>query len=113
MEKNAGSHEISVTFRHTESTPALNKHAIEKLSLCLRRYGISDGDTHIILSVEKRDHTAEVQLHSRQFEVSVKSTTEDLYSAIDRTVELVDTQLRKQKDKLVSQKHGAEKRIEP
>ena len=113
MEKSSASHEISVTFRHTEPTAALKQHAIDKLTHCLKRYSVADGTTHIILSVEKRDHTAEVQLHSRLFEVSVKGTTEDLYSAIDRTVELVDKQLRKQKDKLVSQKHSSEKRLEP
>lgn len=113
MEKDSGSPEITVTFRHTDPSPALRQHAIEKLTHCLKRYGVSDGDVHVILSVEKRDQTAEIKLHSRNFEVSGKATTEDLYSAIDRMVETVDVQLRKQKDKHISSKHQAEKRIEP
>lgn len=113
MEKSSGSPEITVTFRHTEPSPALRQHAIDKLTHCLRKYGVSDGDAHVILSVEKRDQTAEVKLHSKHFEVATKATTEDLYSAIDRLMESVDTQLRKQKDKQVTLKHTAEKRIEP
>ena len=112
MEKSTGTPEITVTFRHTNPSEALRQHAIEKLTHCLKRYGVAEGDVHVVLSVEKRDHTAEVKMHSRSFEVSSKSTTEDLYTAIDRVMETVDTQIRKQKEKLVSHKHTSEKRIE-
>ena len=99
---------ITVTFRHTEPTPALKSYAIEKISHCTGKYihGIS-ADIQIILSVEKRDHSAEVNLKAKEFEVSSKAVTEDLYSAIDKVVDTVESQIRKQKERLRSHKHNA------
>ncbi len=98
---------ITVTFRHTESTPALKSYAIEKISHCVGKYIHVPTDIQIILSVEKRDHTAEVNLKGKEFEVSSKAVTEDLYSAIDKVVDTVEAQVRKQKERLRSHKHNA------
>jgi len=95
---------IAVTFRHTEPTEALKKHAEDKLNHCLKKYLHQDTEAHVILSVEKRDHTAEIVLKSKNHDLSSKATTSDLYSAIDRLVEIVNTQLRKQKEKITEHK---------
>lgn len=95
---------ISVTFRHTESTDALKNYAEEKLQHCMEKYIKSDTDVDVILSVEKRDHQAEVLVKSTRFDVTAKSVTEDLYSAIDKVVDSVSVQVRKQKEKLVEHK---------
>ncbi|MCB0325353.1 MAG: ribosome-associated translation inhibitor RaiA [Bdellovibrionales bacterium] len=92
---------IAVTFRHTESTEALKQYASEKLLNCARKYVSYPTDIHIVLSIEKRDHIAEVQVRSKGYEASAKSTSEDLYAAIDRVVDAVDAQLRKQKERIV------------
>jgi len=99
---------IAVTFRHTEPTEALRKHAEEKLTHALEKYLHHPSDVHVILSVEKRDHTAEIVLNSKNHDLSCKATTTDLYAAIDRLVEIVNTQLRKQKEKMTEHKvHSA------
>ena len=51
---------VSVTFRHTESTPALKSYATEKVTHCLRKYINNSADVQIVLSVQKRDHVVEV-----------------------------------------------------
>ena len=99
---------VSVTFRHTESTPALKTYATEKLVHTLGKYIRNAAEAHVILSVEKRDHTAEVVVHSKPFEVTSKATTEDLYSAIDKVVDTLVVQLRKQKERHIDQKHAPE-----
>lgn len=96
---------VSVTFRHTESTPALKAYASEKLSHALEKYVRQTADVHIILSIEKRDHTAEVVLRSKPYEITSKATTDDLYSAIDKVVDTLVAQLRKQKDRVTDHKH--------
>ena len=96
---------ISVTFRHTESTPALKQYATEKLLHRLQKYISVHAEAQVILSVEKRDHTAEVILHSKDFDVTCKGVTEDLYSAIDKVLDTVEAQIRKQKDRLRDHKH--------
>ena len=96
---------ISVTFRHTESTPALKSYATEKLTHCLKKYVSAQTDVHVVLSVEKRDQTVEIKLHNKDYDVSCKASTEDLYSAIDKAIDTVEAQIRKQKDRLRSHKH--------
>ena len=99
---------ISVTFRHTESTPALKSYAQEKVSHCLKKFVTSGGaEVQVILSVEKRDHSAEVIVHSKAYNLSSTATTSDLYAAIDKVIDTLDAQLRKQKDRLVTAKHQA------
>ena len=97
---------VTVTFRHTEPTSALKTYAIEKLSHVLEKYHVSTGvEIEVILSVEKRDHQVEVNSRSLGFDLNLKAVTEDLYSAIDKAVDTLESQLRKQKDKIVTKKH--------
>ena len=96
---------VAVTFRHTESTPALKSYAIEKITHCVQKYVSHDTEAQVILSVEKRDHSAEANIHSKDYNVSCKAVTGDLYSAIDKVVDTVEGQLRKQKDRLKDHKH--------
>ena len=97
---------VSVTFRHTEPTEALKAYATEKFVNCLEKFVVSDSDVHVILSVEKRDHVAEARVSSKRFDLSGKGTTEDLYSAIDKAVDIVSTQVRKQKEIRIERKHS-------
>ncbi len=96
---------IQVTFRHTESTEALKNYAIEKITHCLQKYINGEADAQIILAIEKRDQIAEVRVRSKNHEVDCKAVTADLYAAIDKVVDTVEGQLRKQKEKLRSHKH--------
>ena len=98
---------VSVTFRHTESTPALKTYAIEKLTNTIQKYVHADTEVHVILSVEKRDHLAEANIRSKGHDLTAKATTEDLYSAIDKMSDNVCTQLRKQKEKMTDHKGNA------
>jgi len=106
MPKSTPEINVSVTFRHTESTPALMSYAIEKITHCVTKYVGYETNAHVVLSVEKRDHIAEVQVHSKGHDAAGKAVTGDLYSAIDKVTDTVEAQLRKQKDKQLShQKH--------
>ena len=100
------SYKVTVTFRHTDPTDALKAYAIEKLSHVLAKYHVDlSAEIEVILSVEKRDHQVEVNSRSMGFDVHVKAITEDLYSDIDKVVDTLESQLRKQKDKLITKKH--------
>ena len=96
---------LTVTFRHTEPTESLKQHASEKISASVKKYVKNHAEVNIILSVEKRDHMAEVTLKAKDFDITSKATTEDLYSAIDKLAHTFDVQLRKQKEKIVDHKH--------
>ncbi len=96
---------IDVTFRHTESTEALKSYAEEKLLNCVQKFITSNADVHIVLLVEKRDHIAEVNISSKDYDLQGKAVTEDLYSAIDKVADNISKQLRRKKDKIISSKH--------
>ena len=97
MPNNDASINVSVTFRHTESTPALKQYAEEKITNALRKFASAQTDVHVILEVQKRDHLAEVVVRSKKYDVTAKGCTGDLYSAIDKVVDNLEVQLRKQK----------------
>lgn len=105
MSKTDANVNVTVTFRHTESTPALKAYAIEKISHCVKKYVQHDAEAQVILIVEKRDHIAEANVRSKNYDVTSKAVTEDLYSSIDKVVDTVETQLRKQKERATDHKH--------
>ena len=107
MTKKNVSINVSVTFRHTESTPALKAYATEKITSCLEKYVNHDSEVQIILLVEKRDHIAEVIVRSKGHDASAKGITDDLYSAIDKVGDTIDGQLRKQKERQIDTKRTA------
>ncbi len=105
MSKDTSNIGVTVTFRHTDSTPALKSYATDKLVHCLSKYSIGEAEVQVILSVEKLNHTAEANVHSKLYDVSAKAVTDDLYSAIDKVIDTVEVQLRKQKEKQRDYKH--------
>ena len=92
--------QVSVTFRHVDSSPALRDYAIDKVERVAEKYFSDTHDAHVILSVVKREHQAEINLHASRFDVSAHERTGDLYSAIDLACDKVERQLRKHKDKI-------------
>lgn len=96
--------QISVTFRHIDPTSALQDYATEKISKIAQKYLRKPGSAHIVLSVTKLRHTAEINLHASHFDVSAHETTDDLYSALDKTLDKIERQLRKHKDRIHSHK---------
>ena len=95
---------ISVTFRNTDSTEALKTYAQEKVLHAIRKYVHYETEAHVVLSVQKRDHIAEISAHSKDADVTAKAVTEDLYSAIDKMVDNFSSQLRKKKEQRTAHK---------
>lgn len=95
---------VDVTFRHTESTPALKTYATQKVTHALSKYVQYPAECHVVLEVEKQSHRAEVSVHSKNYDLTGRGVTDDLYSAIDKMVDNMVSQLRKQKERQLSQK---------
>lgn len=49
---------------------------------------------------------------SKDYDLSGKAVTTDLYSAIDKVVDTLEAQVRKQKDRLRSHKHASPREAE-
>ncbi len=98
--------QINVTFRHVDSSEPIRSHAEEKVSRAISKYLKNATEAHVILSVVKQRHEAEINVHATNYDISAHETTGDLYSAIDRAVSKLEAQLRKHKDRINHRKGG-------
>lgn len=86
--------QVTVTFRHVRSSPPLRKYAVEKLERVAKHLR-KVTEAHVILSVVKKNHIAEITLHAAGGTLFAESKTGDLYSAIDLAVHKLDRQAKK------------------
>jgi putative sigma-54 modulation protein len=91
--------EISVTFRHMEATEALKEYAREKLDR-IKKFMRRPIEAHVVFSVEKHYHIAEVALHVNGISIRGRERTGDMYSSIDAVVDKLDYQIRRYKERL-------------
>ena len=106
-----GTMRIAVTFRHVPPTPALRAYAEEKLER-VRKYLRRPTDAHVILSVAKERHVAEITLQADHVTMFAQEETHDLYSAIDLALDKLEHQAQKLKTKRRSHKGPAASRRE-
>lgn len=95
--------ETLVTFRHVDASDAIKSYAEEKVSR-IKKYLMDPIDVHIILSVEKIRHTAEVTIVTNGITINAEETTQDMYSAIDMVMDKIERQVRRYKEKIKSKK---------
>jgi len=86
--------QITVTFRHIEPTAALRKYAAGKLQR-LSKYSHRPMEAHVILSVLKKSHRAEINLSVNGTSLFSEGETGDLYSAIDLALAKIERQVKK------------------
>src|SRR6185369_11370242 len=95
--------QVSVTFRHIEATEALRVHAERRVQR-IAKYVHRPVDAHVILSVTKRRHVAEIVLNADRTTLTATEQTGDLYSAIDLAADKLEHQARKHTSKMKSHK---------
>src|SRR3989449_8067589 len=97
-ERQDGAMQITVTFRHVDPTPPLKAYAEEKLQR-VRKYLHRPVDAHVILSVSKERHVAEITLKADHVTMFAEEETHDLYSAIDLAIDKLEHQAQKLHEK--------------
>jgi putative sigma-54 modulation protein len=86
--------QVTVTFRHLEPTEPLRRYAADKLQR-LSKYLYGPMDAHVILSVLKKNHRAEINLSANGTSLFSDEETNDLYSAIDLALDKIERQVKK------------------
>lgn len=94
---------IHFTGRHFDITKAIKDFTEDKLSK-IERFTEGIIEAHVILSVEKYRHMAEITLHGRHMSFSGKEETQDMYSSIGLVLDKIEKQAKKHKGKLVGRK---------
>lgn len=90
---------VTITFRHMEATDAIRNHVDTQLGR-LEKYLIKPIEIHVILSVEKFRHRAEVVAFEQHFKAQADEVCDDLYLSIDRAIDKVVKQIKKHKEKI-------------
>ena len=92
--------QISITGRHVNVTNNIKDHVNEKLERCLGIFPRIES-IRVILDQENRDYVSEVVVQAaNHIRVTSTDNSENLYDAIDRSIEHAERQMRKHRDKV-------------
>ncbi|HNZ65366.1 MAG TPA: ribosome-associated translation inhibitor RaiA [Smithella sp.] len=90
---------ISVTFRNGEGENWQKIYAEEKMQK-LKKYLDAPAEAHIVVSIEKFRNVTEINLNSNGWNINAKEEAKDMRVALDRCVEKIEKQLKKQREKI-------------
>ena len=90
---------VAITGRHFDVTEGIKSHVNGKIAK-LDKFYHKILEAHVILSVEKFRHVAEITLVGKNFKFTATETTSDMYPSIDKAIESLEKQLRKLHDKV-------------
>ena len=90
--------QITITARHFDLTNAIREH-IESNAERLDRYFDHIMNVHFILSLENGLSSVEMITHVPRHDFRSETTEKDMYLAIDMTIDKMETQIKKLKDK--------------
>jgi len=99
--------QIKLTGRKIEVTQALKDYAEERASKIKKIFDLPF-DVHLVLSVEKYRHQAEISINANGIFIHSKEETGDMYQSIDKVIDKVGRQLKRYKEKMRTVKNRQE-----
>ncbi|MBW2529402.1 MAG: ribosome-associated translation inhibitor RaiA [Deltaproteobacteria bacterium] len=99
---------ITVSFRQMEGTEAVKRHAQDKIAK-LQKFLRQAMKAQVTLSVEGKEHVADVSLSAGATRIRGSERSEDMYASIDLVVDKLESQLRSLKGASVARKRGGMK----
>ena len=94
---------VEYTGRQIEVSPAIQEFTEEHLKKIRKILGEMI-EVHVILTVEKYRHSAEINLKSRTFKINGIEETHDMYTSINAVLEKIERQALKHKGKKIDKK---------
>jgi len=98
---------LNITFRHLDSSDSLKEYARDKVER-VHKYLDRAGDAHVVLSLERHLHHADITITSGAWLLRGREKSEDMYASIDLAMDKIERQLRRYKEKLKTH-HGRER----
>lgn len=99
--------QLNITFRHLDPIDSLKNYAREKVER-VNKYLDKATEAHVVLSLERHLHHADISIHSGTFLLRGKERSEDMYASIDLAMDKIERQLKRYKEKL-KHHHGRER----
>ncbi len=104
---------ISITFRHMDSSEAIKRYASSKLAK-LQRFLRSPLTGKVTLSIDRLKHVVEAHVSSGGEHVEAREVSDDMYASIDRVMDKLDRQIRAAKGVARAKRRGGKSlRTEP
>ena len=94
------------TGRHVVVSPAIRKHVEDHFKKLRHIFNDSTASTHVVIDVEKNRHIAEIIVHWRDHTLTAKDTNADMYMALSRAIDKIETQALKLKKKIIDRKQN-------
>lgn len=91
--------QTTVTFKKIDPSDSLKSYVMKKLDKFDRMLE-SPAEAHVVLSVEKIRHIAELTLTCDKINIHAREESESMYSSIDTLVDKVRAQVKKSKEKI-------------
>jgi putative sigma-54 modulation protein len=92
---------ISITFRQMETSDAIKKYVLTKVSR-LQKLLPQPMTAKVTLTIQKQLHVAEVQISSGKKRSEAKEASEEMYASIDKVVDKLERQISATKGEQVS-----------
>jgi len=97
--------QFSFSFKHMETSEALQTYAKDKIQEKLVKFVTKTVDTKVSFSVDHKDHIAHVQVIGGDgFSMDVTAQCTDMYGSVDLLVDKLASKLKKQKERLKNHK---------
>ncbi len=90
---------ITITGRKIDITEGLNNYVTKKLSK-LDKFFDDESTAKVTLSVQKDDHIIEITVYHEGMIFRAEVRDSDMYACIDRVIDVLERQIRKQKTRL-------------
>ena len=84
---------ISVTFRHMDSSAAIKKYATDKVAK-LQKFLRQPMTAKVTLSLDKLQHMAETRVSSGGAHLEAREVSDDMYASIDKMIDKLERQIR-------------------
>ena len=101
--------QFEYTGRHLEVTPAMRSHVEGHFARVSHLFNGSATNAHVIIEVERGKHRAEIVVNWHDHLLTATSVLPDMYLALSRTIDKLEKQALKLKNKIIDRKHNAEK----
>lgn len=99
------------TGRHIEVTPALRSHVEEHFERLNHLFDGKALNAHVIIEVEKGRHRSEIIVKWRNEVLTATSTLADMYQSLSKTIDKIEKQALKIKNKIVDKHQKKAKKI--
>ncbi len=97
--------QISVSFRNVDPSDHLKSYAETRMAR-FKKYMEEPVEIHLVLSIQKFRHTADVTISANGVKIKAQEETGDLYSAIDMVLDKIEKQIKRHREKI--KEHKAE-----